>query len=115
MPAMRSRIAYISFDSVPAPKGAATHIQAFAQALAQRFGGIDLVTVAAGMTGTPAVERWPGVWHHELPAAGKSLIDRVLSFQLYLSRWLSNNRFEAVHFRSPFEGLPLLKLRGHSR
>jgi glycosyltransferase involved in cell wall biosynthesis len=112
---MRNRIAYISFDMVPAPKGAATHIQAFAQALSGHFGGVDLVTVATGMTETPAIERWPGVRHHELPATGKSLIDRVLCFQLFLSRWLNNRDFEAVQFRSSFEGLPLLKLRERSR
>jgi glycosyltransferase involved in cell wall biosynthesis len=112
---MRKRIAYISFDTVPAPKGAATHIQAFVQALARRFGALDLVTVSAGMVETPAFERWPGVRHHELPAIGKSLIDRVLCFQLFLSRWLDQRSFDAVQFRSPFEGLPLLRLRGRSR
>jgi glycosyltransferase involved in cell wall biosynthesis len=34
---------------------------------------------------------------------------------LFLSRWLKKRRFEAVQFRSTFEGLPLLGLRGHSR
>jgi len=100
---------------VPAPKGAATHIQAFAQSLARHFGGVALVTVAAGMAETPAVKRWPGVCHHELPATGKSLIDRVLCFQLFLSRWLKSRSFEAMQFRSTFEGLPLLNLRGRAR
>ena len=112
---MRSRIAYISFDTVPAPKGAATHIQAFVQTLARRFGALDLVTVSTAMEQTPAIERWPGVSHYALPATGKSLIDRVLCFQLFLSRWLDQRSFEAVQFRSTFEGLPLLALRGHSR
>ncbi len=112
---MRNPIAYISFDVVPAPKGAATHIQAFAQSLARRFGAVDLVTAATGMAETPAIERWPGVWHYELPAAGKSLIDRVLCFQLFLSRWLENRSFEAIQFRSTFEGLPLIQWRGRSR
>jgi glycosyltransferase involved in cell wall biosynthesis len=115
MVGMRSRIAYISFDIVPAPKGAATHIQAFAQALGRRFGAVDLVTVAVGTAQTQPVERWPGVCHYELPAVGKSLIDRVLCFQLYLSRWLANRSFDAVQFRSTFEGMPLLRLRGRSR
>lgn len=112
---MPSRIAYVSFDNVPAPKGASTHIQAFSQALAHRFGRLDLVTVASGIAETPAIERWPGVWHHVLPAAGKSLIDRVLCFQLFLKRWLENKTFDAVQFRSTFEGMPLLSLRGHAR
>lgn len=112
---MRSRIAYVSFDNVPGPKGAATHIQAFVQALARHFGTLDLVTVGTGALETPPVERWPGVLHHRLPALGKSLIDRVLCFRLFLSRWLESRSYEAIQFRSIYEGLPLLKLRARSR
>jgi glycosyltransferase involved in cell wall biosynthesis len=109
-----SGIAYIWFDCVPAPKGAATHIQAFVQTLACRFGSLDLVTVGTGITPSAPLERWPGVLHHELPAMGKSLVDRAICFQLFLSRWLENRQFVAVHFRSIFEGLPLLPLRGRA-
>jgi glycosyltransferase involved in cell wall biosynthesis len=112
---VRSGIVYVSFDQVPAPKGAATHIQAFVQALAGRFGTVDLVTVGTGTTPLPPLERWPGVVHHELPAVGRSLIDRVLCFQLFLERWLNGRNFEAIHFRSVFEGMPLLRLRRQSQ
>ena len=108
-------IAYVSFDSVPAPKGAATHIEAFAQALARGFGGVDLVTVGTGAKEVAPVERWPGVIHHELPAVGKSLIDRVLCFRVFLSRWLERRSYQAIQFRSIYEGLPLLKLRNRPR
>jgi glycosyltransferase involved in cell wall biosynthesis len=106
---VQSRIAYISFDSVPAPKGASTHIQAFVQSLARRFGPLDLVTVGGSINEGAPVERWPGVMHHEMPAMGKSLIDRVLCFRLFLERWLATREFEVIHFRSIFEGVPLLK------
>ena len=112
---MRSPISYISFDSVPAPKGAATHIQAFVQALARHFGTLDLVTIGANAVEMPAIERWPGVHHHELPAIGKSLIDRVICFQTFLTRWLATRTFDVVHFRSVFEGLPLLSLQKRPR
>ena len=108
-------LAYISFDTVPAPKGAATHIEAFARALAGSFGGVDLVTVAAGSECVASVERWPGVFHTELPAVGASLIDRVLCFRHYLSAWMAGRRFEAVQFRSPFEGMAVLKHAGRHR
>src|SRR5277367_6072763 len=75
------RLAYIAFDSVPAPKGASTHIAAFTRALARRFGRIHLVT--PGQT-ADTIERWPGVFHTELPAQGVSLVDRILCFQAYL-------------------------------
>jgi len=105
-----SRIAYISFDAVPAPKGAATHIEAFARLLGQAFSGLELVTVAPGREAIPPLERWPGVFHTALPAVGSSLIDRVLRFRRALQLWLRSRRFQAIQFRSIFEGLPLLRL-----
>lgn len=101
----RARLAYISFDTVPAPKGAATHIEAFTRALAGAFGGIELVSIGDA----PPQERWPGVFHTELPASGASLIDRVLCFRRFLAQWLRSRHFEAIQFRSIFEGLPLLE------
>jgi glycosyltransferase involved in cell wall biosynthesis len=110
-----SRLAYVSFDTVPAPKGAATHIQAFARTLAGAFGGIELVTVGNGADASLTEERWPGVFHTELPALGNTLIDRALCFRRFLANWLRNRRFDAIHFRSIFEGLPLVELAGRSR
>src|SRR5580698_5795341 len=109
-----SRLAYISFDTVPAPKGAATHIQAFARTLAGAFGGVELVSVADGAD-VRSTERWPGVSHTELPASGATLIDRVLCFRRFLAHWLRNRSFDAIQFRSIFEGLPLLELARGSR
>lgn len=104
------RMAYVSFDTVPAPKGASTHIEAFARGLASRFGAIDLVTVADSILPPPPEERWPGVLHHRLPASGPSLIDRVLCFRAFFAPWLTKRKADAVQFRSIFEGMPLLHL-----
>ena len=106
-----ARLAYISFDQVPAPKGASTHIEAFARGLATEFGAVDLVTVGTTPAVTGPFERWPGVSHWELPAAGVSLIDRVLSFGVALTRWLEGREYEVIQFRSIFEGLPILRGR----
>lgn len=103
------RLAYITFDRVPAPKGASTHIEAFARGLASEFGAIDLVTV--GDSASDPIARWPGVTHWELPAHGPTLIDRVLCFARALSQWLAPREFDVIHVRSIFEGLPILRLR----
>src|ERR1019366_8997402 len=108
-------IAYLSFDTVPAPKGAATHIEAFTRALACAFGRVELVTAGAAAAMAPAVERWPGVFHTELPAVGVSLIDRVLCFRRFLRFWLAANPCELAQFRSIFEGFPLLALKPRPR
>jgi glycosyltransferase involved in cell wall biosynthesis len=112
-----ARLAYISFDQVPAPKGASTHIEAFARGLAAEFGEVDLVTVSPS-TSPPEpfgqiapFERWPGVVHWEFPALGRSLIDRALCFGGFLTRWLRAREFTVIHFRSIFEGLPILRHR----
>ena len=83
---MPARFAYISFDNVPAPKGAATHIEAFTRAIAAHFGAVELVTVSDVES---HAERWSGVFHTELPGVGRSLIDRVLCFRQFLDRWLA--------------------------
>jgi glycosyltransferase involved in cell wall biosynthesis len=112
-----ARLAYISFDQVPAPKGASTHIEAFARGLAAEFGALDLVTVSAA-TDPPEpsgriapFERWPGVLHWEFPALGPNLIERSLCFGGFLTRWLRTREFQVIHFRSIFEGLPILRNR----
>ena len=107
--------AYISFDVVPAPKGASTHIEAFAKALASAFGPIHLVTATPAPVPPPQVERWPGILHTELPACGASLIDRVLCFRRYLRRWLADHPCNTIQFRSIFEGFPLLSLSPRPR
>jgi glycosyltransferase involved in cell wall biosynthesis len=106
-----ARLAYISFDQVPAPKGASTHIEAFARGLAAEFGALDLVTVSPSGLPMDPIERWPGVVHWEFPALGASLIDRVLCFGGFLTRWLRTREFQVIHFRSIFEGLPILRHR----
>ncbi|NJK33508.1 MAG: glycosyltransferase family 4 protein [Oscillatoriales cyanobacterium SM2_2_1] len=101
---MNYRLGYCSYDTVPAPKGAAIHIQAFARAIAT-LGTLDLMTVSA--TGQPQVERHPdGYQHHTLPATGKTLIQRVLSFRQALAQW-PYAPYDLFHIRSIFEGLPI--------
>lgn len=103
----KASIAYISFDTVPAPKGAAIHITAFARALAKTFGEIDLVTVSTTKEATCPQEIWPNVIQTQLPAIGDTLINRVLFFRTMLRVWMQNKRYRCIHFRSIFEGFPI--------
>lgn len=104
---MAPRIAYISFDIVPAPKGAAIHIQALVQALAAAFGEVQLVTISPKAEMINYAERWPGVHHIALPATGPTLIDRVMTFRQHLMQWWQGQFFDVVHFRSIYEGFPI--------
>ena len=109
----RQKFAYISFDVVPAPKGAATHILAFTKAIANQLGNVDLVTVAAQRNlDLPPIH--PHIQQTTLDARGKYLIDRVLYFQMMLAQWQQQQMNNHIHYdlmqiRSIFEGLPLIR------
>jgi glycosyltransferase involved in cell wall biosynthesis len=104
-----------SFDVFPAPKGAATHIEAFAGALGRRYGAVDLLTVQ-----NPSPE-WEeesaftlrrlqeqGVHHHALVCHGRDMIGRALMFRSRIGQWFQGRpRARVVHVRSIFEGFPI--------
>ncbi|OUL29599.1 glycosyltransferase family 4 protein [Nostoc sp. 106C] len=100
----QSKIAYIAFDTVPAPKGAAIHIAAFSIALAAAFDNIQLVTVSPKATRLDFYEIYPQVIQTTLPAIGDTLIQRVLYFRRLLMTWLQGRRFEVIQIRSIYEG-----------
>ncbi|MBD2301310.1 glycosyltransferase family 4 protein [Nostoc sp. FACHB-190] len=100
----QSKIAYISFDTVPAPKGAAIHITAFAQAVGTAFDGIDLVTVSPTRECIDSQEIYPQVAHTALAACGDNLIQRILNFRHLLKLWLQDKQFQVIHIRSIYEG-----------
>jgi glycosyltransferase involved in cell wall biosynthesis len=114
-------VVYAAFDRFPAPKGAATHIQAFVSALAVEFGNVELVTVAGPPVAQPAgpagrltngecaEPNLVGVTHTELPALGASLVERVLSFRTHLRAWWTARRPAVAHVRSIFEGYPIAR------
>jgi glycosyltransferase involved in cell wall biosynthesis len=104
---IKSRIAYIAFDAVPAPKGAAIHIAAFSMALAVAFDDIQLVTVSPTTTSLNSYEIYPQVIQTTLPAIGNNLIIRILHFRRLLMAWLQEKRFEVIQIRSISEGFPI--------
>lgn len=110
-----SRFAYLSFDVVPAPKGAATHIMAFTKAIANQLGKVDLVTISTNPElSNPQIH--PNIQQITLPTQGKYLIDRVLYFQKMLAQWQqqqlnSEHCYDILHIRSIFEGFPLVASR----
>ncbi|WP_427160522.1 glycosyltransferase family 4 protein [Aliinostoc sp. HNIBRCY26] len=98
------KIAYISFDTVPAPKGAAIHIQAFVSALGVNFGDVQLVTVSPTTELQESTPIHPQVKQTTLPALGDNLIQRVIYFRRLLRLWLEGKRFDVIHIRSIYEG-----------
>ena len=60
-------------------------------------------------------ETWsaPGVAHHGLPASGRNLFERVLSYRAQLGRWwqqqLNDRPADIFHFRSIYEAYPIAR------
>lgn len=126
------RIVYIAFDRFPAPKGAAVHIAAFSRALIEAFGSLELVTPAGEESTThqnfikigthspapqPAGPQLPDsllerLVHHELPARGANLIERVLCFRSHLRAFWQTRTADILHIRSIYEGFPLMAAKG---
>lgn len=96
------QLVYVSFDRFPSPKGASTHIAAFAEGLAARFGALELVTLPGDGS-----YHHPDIVHHPLAAQGDTLIARAIDFRSHLAGYWGARRPDIVHVRSPFEGYPL--------
>ena len=111
------RVLSASFDVFPGPKGACTHIKAFAQALAMEFDEIHLVTIqnnneewSEQSSSVVAELSSEGISHHGLPCIGRNVIERALSYRRHLGGWLRDaGRFDAIHVRSIFEAYPVAK------
>jgi glycosyltransferase involved in cell wall biosynthesis len=101
---MKNTILYISFDVVPAPKGAATHIRHFVCALAEAYENVTLVTVSPREDIEEGESFDRAIKHLRLPALGPDLIARVAHFRRLLINFLIGKYFDVIHFRSPFEG-----------
>lgn len=111
------RVLSASFDVFPGAKGACTHIKAFAEALAQEFDEVHLVTIQNNneewleeSTRVIAELASEGVCHHGLSCIGRNVIERALSYRRRFHAWLSKaGYFDAIHVRSIFESYPIAK------
>jgi len=101
------RILFASFDEVPAPKGASTHILAVIRALGAHVGDVLLVT--PGIADRAATPLAVGVQHEIVECPDDNPIGRARTFQTRLRRIAERESFDVIHFRSPWEGLALIE------
>jgi glycosyltransferase involved in cell wall biosynthesis len=97
-----ARILYAAFDRAPAPKGASRHIQAFLGGLVRAGLEVDacLLTRADTLEGARCLPCIPPEGH---------LLRRALLFGGHVRRHAEASRYDLIHFRSPWEGLELLR------
>jgi len=107
----KTNILYTTFDEVPAPKGASTHILAFVKRLGEVFGNVALVTPAEADGDAKVI--LPGVTQLRLGVPGSNPIERARIFREKLKRVLRQQLFHVAHFRSPLEGIPVVDPENH--
>lgn len=106
---MKLRILYVSFDEIPAAKGASTHIEAFVGGLGRRYREVLLVT--PGVADRPLTPFAAGVEQIVLGCPGENPLARAQIFRQKLVALVRQRGFDVVHFRSIFEGYPLVNGR----
>ncbi|HSD38885.1 MAG TPA: glycosyltransferase family 4 protein [Rhodocyclaceae bacterium] len=107
-PLLPHRALYASFDRVPSPKGAATHIEHFAGTLFDTFGG-GLLHVL-GDASLPDYQREAQVEVLRYAATHDNFLDRTQGFGRRLAATVAHleGSLEICHFRDPWSGIPIL-------
>lgn len=106
MEKLRPRVLYASFDAVPAPKGASTHILQTVRGIA-RVAEVDLLTLPGTLpAGEGAAALPPGVRHITVPAPAENFLQRALEFGDAVGERLLAEQYAVVHVRSVWEGTP---------
>jgi glycosyltransferase involved in cell wall biosynthesis len=113
VPALSHRALYAAFDRFPSRKGSAVHIDRFARAAFERFGG-GLLYVLGG-EGLPPYQREDGDieivrFSHDEP----HFLPRALHYGARLDALLDDlaGSLELCHFRDPWSGLPIVERAG---
>ena len=100
---MNPKILYASFDTVPSPKGASTHIIEFVKRLGAEFGNVVLLTPNENDGFDP--DFLPGLQHVEVECVDDNPIGRARLFRIAVEEVLSKQPFSIMHFRSIFAGM----------
>lgn len=104
-------ILYAAFDPVPWPKGSGTRIEATVRALARAGAKVHLHTPAPPRTIEGFSERLEveNIVHEPVGVHDENFIDRVLNFRTSVTEVLARKSFDAAIFRSPWEGVPIVR------
>jgi glycosyltransferase involved in cell wall biosynthesis len=99
-------ILYCTFDSVPSPKGASTHITYFVRALKARYTLVKLLT----LNRAPRTEytTYGDIEHIRAGCGDENFLRRVDAFREFVSTHVRKNHYDVIHFRSIWEGIPVL-------
>jgi len=100
------KVLYASFDVVPAPKGATTHIARFVEALVGQYGSVDLMTL--GPSPSRPESRFYGARHLRVCPPSTHYLDQASCFRSAVDEQLRAEPYDLVHFRCIWAGLPAI-------
>jgi glycosyltransferase involved in cell wall biosynthesis len=115
----RRKVLYICFDTIPAPKGASTHVTYFVKALTNLY-DVTLMSVgsAAAEKDFSLAEKdfslaekdfspYCGARHVAVPLNQPNFLDRALDFREAVWDELESNDYDLVHFRTMWAAVPI--------
>ena len=97
------QLLYLSFDEVPSFKGASTHILGGLRVPCREF-EVTLVTL-----GELQLPDSAGFRHRPLAIRERNYLRRALLFRRRIEELLARGKWDLLHFRGPFEGLPAVR------
>ena len=102
---------YSAFDPVPWPKGSGTRIEATVRALAAAGARVHLHTTKPPheLPGFAETLETQNVTHEPVSIVGETFLDRALAFRQSVELLVASQDFQAAIFRSPWEGMPIIK------
>jgi len=108
LPTLAHRALYASFDRVPSPKGAATHIERFAGTLFNTYAGGILHVL--GDPELPSYQKEGDVEIVRFDVECANFLERAIGYGRNLTSVLDAQRdtLELCHFRDPWSGIPIL-------
>lgn len=97
----KPKILYVSFDEIDAAKGAAIHIARFTEALQREY---QVTVIVPGKHDEDRIQDWQQAQLYEFALPKKNFLDRVTIFRNKLAAHLTQHHYQAVQFRSIWEG-----------
>lgn len=96
-------ITFVSFDEVPSFKGATTHILSGLRIPSQKH-RVRLISL-----GSLALRPSTGILHYPINITERNTLKRGFLFRERVQSVLRQHKADLVHFRTPWEGLPIVR------